>query len=93
MCGYLDLERNSYTACTPVRDGDDPDELGLLLGRLPGGTFLRGWLIGEVLQLSERIGLGMAQLEAGADLDRDRPLVGYYCMHNEIELWVPIIDH
>ena len=93
MYAYVDLQQNTYTACTPVRDGDDPDELGLRLGTLPGGTFLRGRLIGEPPQLYERIGPAMTQLQAAAQVDRRRPLVEYYRRHNEIELWVPIVDH
>jgi hypothetical protein len=35
MYGYVDLAQNTYTACTPVRDGDEPDELGLRRARCP----------------------------------------------------------
>lgn len=93
MYGYVDLRHNTYTACTPFRDGDEPDELGLRLGTLPGGCFLRGRLVGDPPQLYELIGPGMTQLEAEADVDQSRPLVEYYRRHNEIELWVPIVDH
>lgn len=92
MYAYADLKNNTYTACTPVREEDDPERLGLQLSTLPGGTFLRGRLVGEPPQVYERIGPAMTRLQAGAEVDGSRPLVEYYRRHDEIELWVPIID-
>ena len=43
----VDLVAGTYSTCTPVRSGDDPEQLGLNLGSLPGGRFLRGHLQGE----------------------------------------------
>lgn len=41
----------------------------------------------------QHIGPGVTRLGASAHVDRSRPLVEYYRRHNEIELWVPILDH
>jgi hypothetical protein len=92
MYGCVDVQHNTYAACTPVRVDDEPSGLGLGLGKLPGGAFLHGRLIGDPPQLYERIGPGMAELEAMVEVDRRRPLVEYYRRYNEIELWVPVID-
>jgi hypothetical protein len=90
MYAMVDVGANTYTACTPVRDDEDPARFGLQRGTLPGGVYLRGRLAGEPPQVYERIGPGMKELEAAADLDPDRPLVEFYQRHDEIELWVPI---
>ena len=33
-----DLVAGTYSTCTPVRSGDDPEQLGLNLGSLPPGS-------------------------------------------------------
>ena len=90
MYAMVDVGANTYTACTPVRDDDDPERLGLRLGTLPGGAYLRGRLVGEPPRVYEQIGPGMKELESVADVDPDRPLVEFYRRHDEIELWVPV---
>lgn len=90
MYAYADPTSNTYTACTPVRGEDDPSALGLDLGTLPGGLFMRGVLNGDPPALYEHIGAGMAELQDATAADPSRPLVEYYRRHTEIELWVPI---
>src|SRR5215475_4866766 len=90
MYAMVDVGANTYTACTPLHDDDDPERLGLRLGTLPGGPYLRGRLVGEPPQVYEQIGTGMQELEAAVDVDADRPLVEFYRRHDQIELWVPI---
>jgi hypothetical protein len=92
MYAYADLSDKTYTACTPVRDDDHPEALGLQIGKLPGGSFLRGVLTGEPPQLYAQIGDGMAELQEAAEVDASRPLVEFYRRHKEIELWVPILE-
>jgi hypothetical protein len=90
MFALIDTAANSYTVCTPVKDGDDPDSLGLQVGTLPGGWFLRGRIIGEPPQVYEHIAYGMAELEAMMPADPTRPLVEFYRRRDEIDLWLPI---
>ena len=92
MYAYVDLLNNTYTACTPVREGDEPATLGLQVGRLPGGSFLRGVLVGDPPQLYERIGEAMTELQNAADADHSRPVVEFYRRHTEIELWMPVME-
>jgi hypothetical protein len=41
MYATADLLAGTYSACTPVKSGDDPEGVGLERGHLPGGRFLR----------------------------------------------------
>lgn len=84
----VDTTGHTYGACTPLRDGDDPEQLAL--ATLPGGPYLRGRIVGEPPQLYAQIGPGMAELERHAEVDSTRPLVEYYRRHTEIELRVPV---
>jgi len=90
MYGRADVKANTYTACTPVRDGDRPEEFGLRTGVLRGGWYLRGNLTGEPPAIFEKIGPGMAELEGAEPVDHARPLVEFYRRHDVIELWVPV---
>jgi hypothetical protein len=90
MYGRADVKANTYTACTPVRDGDRPEEFGLRTGVLRGGWYLRGNLTGESPAIFEKIGPGMAELEGAEPVDHARPLVEFYRRHDVIELWVPV---
>jgi hypothetical protein len=92
MYALIDTQLQTYSVCTPVKDGDVPERLGLDLGTLPGGSYLRGSLAGEPPQIYERIGEGMQALEATAVRDESRPLVEFYRRRDQIELWVPILD-
>jgi hypothetical protein len=91
MYAMVDTQAGTYAACTPVRDDDDPDRLGLDTGTLPGGWYLRALIAGDPPALYARIGPAMQALTRLAlPADHDRPLVEYYRRHDEIELWVPV---
>jgi hypothetical protein len=90
MYARADERQNIYTVCTPVKAGDDPDSLGLQTGRLLGGPYLRGRLVGEPPSIYERIGAGVGELRGLVEMDATRPLVEFYRRHDQIELWVPI---
>ena len=90
MYGRADVKANTYTVCTPIKDDDRPDELGLRTGVLPGGWYLRGDLVGEPPGIFEKIGPGMAELEGAGPVDHGRPLVEFYRRNDIIELWVPV---
>jgi hypothetical protein len=90
MYGRADLGLNTYTVCTPVRQGDNPEALGLQTGTLPGGAYLRGRLVGEPSVIYALIGPGMDELRTMVEFDTARPLVEFYRRHDQVELWVPI---
>jgi len=90
MFALVDGEAGEYAACTPVREGDDPGALGLEVGVLPGGAYLRARLTGEPPGLYDRIGPAMRALAALARPDRARPEVEYYRRRDQVELWLPI---
>lgn len=90
MYAAADVVAQTYTTCTPVREGDDPAHLGLEVGELPGGRFRRGRLRGMPPEVYASIGPGLEELEAAGAVDRSRPLVEFYRRHDEIELWVPV---
>jgi hypothetical protein len=69
MYALMDTAQNSYTVATPVRDGDDPDRLGLQVGTLPGGWYLRGRIVGEPPRVYKHIADGMSELEATMPAD------------------------
>jgi len=90
MFGRADVLLNTYTACTPVRADDDAEVLGLQLGTLFGGLYLRGRLKGEPSTIYAAIGDGMNELQAIQPVDTTRPLIEFYRRHDEVELWVPV---
>ena len=90
MYALVDTTRGTYTTCTPPRDGDDADLLGLAVGVLPGGRYLRGRLAGQPPEVYVRIAPGMAELEAAGRRDATRPLIEFYRRHDAIDLWLPI---
>lgn len=91
MYARIDTTENAYTVCTPIRDNDDPARLGLDVGVLLGGGYLRGKILGEP-GVYEGIAAGMAELEAIGPMDPGRPLVEFYRRRDQIELWLPVLD-
>ena len=88
---YAMISAETYTACTPVKAGDDPARLGLSTAVLPGGWYLQARIAGDPPGLYKRIGPAMQALEElAAPADPARPLVEYYRRHDMIELWVPV---
>jgi hypothetical protein len=90
MYALVDTVAKTYTACTPVLARDRPLDLGLLVGTLPGGWYLRGRLAGEPPGVYGHIATGMAELESSPLLDQERPLVEFYRRRDRIDLWAPI---
>jgi len=88
---YAMITAKTYAACTPVKDGEDPADLGLATATLPGGWYLQARITGDPPGLDERIGPAMQALEElAAPADTARPLVEYYRRYDVIELWVPV---
>ena len=53
-----------YRICVQLREGDDPHALGLEVGSLPGGRYVRERLIGEPPKIYELIGPTFERLSA-----------------------------
>jgi hypothetical protein len=79
-----------YRVCVQVREGDDPAALGLEVGTLPGGRYLRARLHGEPPAVYERIGPTFQFLMKTARPDETRPSIEFYRQRDEIELLLPI---
>ena len=86
---------HTHTVCTPLREDDNPDRLGLVVGTLPGGWYLRDRIRGGAAQVYRDIAPGIAELKALLPMDAGRPLIEHYRGHDELELWLPIhgADH
>ena len=79
-----------YRACVEVKDGDDPESLGLETGRLPAGRYLRTRLQGEPPQVYERIAPTFEALVNMARPDETRPSIEFYRRRDEIDLLLPV---
>ena len=90
MYAAIDQVAGTYTTCTPVRPGDDPDALGLQRGVLAGGPYRRGRLRGEPPEVYAQIGPAMDEVAGAGPVDPARPWVEFYRRRDEIELWVPV---
>ena len=90
MYGAVDVVTHTYTTCTPIRRDDDPLRLGLNVGQLPGGSFLRGHLHGDAPRLYSLIAPGFEELQAVRSTDLGRPMVEYYKRQDQVELWLPV---
>ena len=88
MFGHWDPSAGEYRACYALRDGDEPEALGLRRGVLPGGRYRRTRLKGG--DVFDRIGSAFEQLAEGATIDDTRPWFEFYRRHDEVDLLVPI---
>jgi hypothetical protein len=92
MYARVDTEADTYSVCTPVRAGDDAGRLGLELATLAGGRYRRGRIRGEPPESYRLIGPAMHELVNSGAVDPSRALVEFYRRHDEIELWVPVLE-
>ncbi len=88
--GTFDPATGEYRACAELRDGDDPNSLGLEVGTLPGGRYLRERLQGEPPEIYARIGPGFDKLVARAACDETRPSIEFYRSRDVIDLLLPV---
>ena len=79
-----------YRVCVQLRDGDDPDALGLKVGTLPDGRYLRLRLEGEPPAVYERIAPSFEALMKQADPDPSRPSIEFYRRRDVIDLLLPV---
>jgi hypothetical protein len=86
------FDHGQYRVCVAVRDGDDPDSLGLDRWVLPGGWYLRSKLRGEPGDLYDQIAPAFSALEQAAIRDERRPGIECYRRRDEIDLLLPVPD-
>jgi hypothetical protein len=80
-----------YRVCGQLKEGDDPNALGLEVGTLPGGRYLRTRLRGEPPALYDRIAPTFEALLQQAPSDQARPSIEFYRRHDEIDLLLPVV--
>jgi hypothetical protein len=88
--GAFDSAIGEYRVCVEIREGDVPDELGLELGRLPGGRYLRARLQGDPPDVYDMIAPTFERLAKSADCDPSRPGIEFYRRRDVIDLLLPV---
>jgi DNA gyrase inhibitor GyrI len=73
-----------------LREGDDPEAVGLEVGSLPGGRYARVRLTGEPPAVYDLIGATFEKLSARPDCDRSRPGIEFYRRRDVIDLLLPV---
>jgi hypothetical protein len=81
---------DEYRVCSAVRDGDDAAALGVEVGELPGGRYLRARLRGDPPELYSRIGPTFEALMAQTAPDESRPSIEFYRRLDEVDLLLPV---
>jgi len=90
--GAFDPRSGEYRVCVGLREGDDPDELRLETGTLPGGRYLRVRLHGEPPDVYDLIGPTFKTLAQRPDRDLARPELENYRRRDVIDLLVPVVE-
>lgn len=80
-----------YRICVQLREGDDPHALGLEVGSLPGGRYVRERLTGEPPKIYELIGRTFERLSSRRDRDPSRPGIEFYRRRDVIDLLLPVV--
>jgi len=80
-----------YRVCVQLREGDDPQALGLEVGSLPGGRYARERLTGEPPEIYELIGPTFERLSRRPDRDPSRPGIEFYRRSDVIDLLLPVV--
>ena len=80
-----------YRICVQLREEDNPQELGLEVGMLPGGRYARERLAGEPPRIYELIGPTFERLSSRPDRDPSRPGIEFYRRMDVIDLLLPVV--
>jgi predicted transcriptional regulator YdeE len=88
--GVVDKARGEYRVCAHMREDDDPAELGLEVGSIPGGRYARVRLNGEPPAVYELIAPTFEKLAARPDRDPSRPEIEFYRRRDVIDLLLPV---
>ena len=83
-------EIREYRVCAQLKEGDDPEALGLEAGTLPGGRYLRARLQGEPPAVYDQIRPTLEELVKQAVVDPSRPTIEFYRSRDVIDLLLPV---
>ena len=79
-----------YRVCVQMREGDEPIEMGLEVGTLPGGQYALVRLQGEPPAVYELIAPTFERLAQRPDRDPTREGIEFYRRHDVIDLLLPV---
>lgn len=82
-----------YFACVERVAGDDPAGMGLEVGVLPGGLYVRRRLNDwEKIIASGKLGAHFEELIRAHEFDPSRPEIEYYRSTSELHLLLPVLS-
>jgi len=86
-------EGEEYWACVERIDSDDPEKMGVEVGAIAGGLYLRRKLTGwqEVIAAG-KLGEQFRDMVGTCNPDRSRPSVEFYRSMAEMHLLEPVLD-
>jgi hypothetical protein len=90
MMAVVFPDREVYRLSTLMRDEDDPDALGLRMGVLPGGAYLRLSLRGDARGVHRDIGPAFEELRGLGEYDASRPCIEIYQSPREVDCLLPV---
>lgn len=86
-------EGEEYFACVERTEGDDPDAMGLGVGVIPGGWYVRRKVLDWERVIAEgRLGSIFEEMVGYYHVDRTRPDIEYYRNMSELHLLVPVLS-
>jgi hypothetical protein len=92
MYGLYFPDAGEYWASTALLEGDDPEALGFERGAIPGGSYLRARLRGELEELYPRIPTTFSEMVETGEADSSRPSIEFYRRDDEVVLLLPIVE-
>ena len=90
MMAVVFPEKGIYRLAALMRDEDDPDALGLRMGVLPGGPYLRLSLHDDVRSVHRDIGLAFEELRGLGEYDARRPCIEVYQSPQDVDCFLPV---
>lgn len=86
-------EGEEYFACVERVASDNPAAMGLEVGTIPGGLYVRRKVLDwEKVIASGKLGSVFQEMVGCYQVDRDRPGVEYYRSMTELHLLVPVLS-
>jgi hypothetical protein len=85
-------EGEEYFACVEKRPDDDPKAMGLDVGTIPGGLYVRRKIFDwESVIAQGKLGSIFEEMVRSYPVDRSRPDIEYYRSMSELHLLVPVL--